>query len=183
MTGRLTLMPSSFVADWLPRVAAHCQPAPSGARSPRALDLAMGHGRHLPLLAGAGFRPFGVDLSMAAVRDAVSRAAASGVRVAAFCADMTVHPLPARWFDLVLVTRYLDRARMPALADAVAPGGFVIYETFTRHQLRLGRGPTSPAHLLEQGELASCFSDHALLFYEEVAEPEALARLVVRRRA
>lgn len=155
----------------------------AAAPARRALDLAMGRGRHTALLAATGYRVFGVDRSLAAVEAAVAATRGRGFDVRAFCADMTVQPLPPHWFDLVLVTRYLDRERMPAIAAAVAPGGVVIYETFTRHQLRLGRGPTSSAHLLEPGELAGWFAGWSRLFYEEVAEPDAMARLVARRRA
>lgn len=142
----------------------------------------MGRGRHLELLARAGFRPFGVDRSLEAVRAAVE-AASSSLAGRAFCADMTIHPLPVSWFDLVLVTRYLDRARMPALEAALAPGGIIIYETFTVHQRQLGRGPTSTAHLLEPGELPLLLPACEPLFYEEVSTPDAVARLVARRRA
>ena len=96
---------------------------------------------------------------------------------------MTVHPLPTAWFDLVLVTRYLDRARMPALETALAPGGIIIYETFTVHQRQFSRGPTSSSHLLQTGELPTLLPLCEPLFYEEVSGPEAMARLVARRRA
>lgn len=175
-------MPSPFVAEWLPRVAGIFPPSrPPVAR--RALDLAMGRGRHTGVLAAAGFVVFGVDISLDAVRHATDQARSAGTRLRAFCADMEAHPLPPGWFDLVLVTRYLDRARMPAILSTVAPGGVIVYETFTRHQLSHGRGPTSPAHLLEPGELFAWFSGWTVLVYEEVAEPEALARLVARRPA
>jgi hypothetical protein len=52
----------------------------------------------------------------------------------------------------VLVFNYLHRPLMPAIVDAVAPGGLLFYETFTVDQAARGR-PTSPAHLLQHGEL------------------------------
>jgi hypothetical protein len=42
---------------------------------------------------------------------------------------------------------------MPAIVDAVAPGGVLIYETFIRCQALRGH-PANPAFLLEPGELA-----------------------------
>ncbi len=71
-------LPSPFVVEWIPRVAAAIDrtwaepdkvPPP-----PRALDLAMGRGRHARLLARAGFLTFGVDVRLDAVRDASARA-------------------------------------------------------------------------------------------------------------
>jgi hypothetical protein len=55
-------------------------------------------------------------------------------------------------FDLVVVTHYLHRPLMPAIVAALAPGGVLIYETFTRAQAANGR-PTNPDFLLEDGEL------------------------------
>ena len=59
----------------------------------------------------------------------------------------------------------------------------MIYETFTVLQRALGVGPTSPDHLLEPGELRELFGGWEVLFYEEVAAPEAVARIVARRPA
>ncbi|HKQ97941.1 MAG TPA: hypothetical protein VJV75_08705, partial [Candidatus Polarisedimenticolia bacterium] len=55
-------------------------------------------------------------------------------------------------YDLILVVRYLHRPLFPALRRALAPGGVLLYETYTREQAARGK-PTSPAHLLEPGEL------------------------------
>lgn len=168
--------PSPFVTEWVPRVATWL---PSRSR---ALDLAMGSGRHVPVLSSSGFKTFGVDISFDAVEAAVAAARQSGSHLRGFCADMTTHPLPHDWFHLVLVTRYLDRERLPALKAAVAPRGVVLYETFTTDQLRLGRGPISRHHLLEPGELTACFHDFDVLFSEQTTAPDALARIVARRR-
>jgi tellurite methyltransferase len=167
--------PSPFVEAWVPRLAAVLPPAA------RALDLAMGHGRHVPTLAAAGFRTFGVDSSWALVREAAGDADQRGTTLLAFCADLTQHPLRRGWFDLVLVTRYLDRERLPDIKAAIAPGGFIIYETFTEQQRALGWGPTSPAHLLRPGELAARFADFEVICSQETARPEAVARLVARQ--
>lgn len=169
------LGPSPFVAEWVPRIAGLLP------HSRRALDLAMGRGRHTTTLAASDFSVFGVDVSWDAVRSAAEEARAARVLLRAFCADMTMHPLRSGWFHLVLVSRYLDRERFGAIRDAVVPGGFVIYETFTRQQLAHGRGPTSPDHLLKPGELAGRFADFDVLWSEETVAPEALARLVARR--
>jgi len=141
----------------------------------------MGRGRHTPVLARAGWRTFGVDIRFHSVSDGVAAAAAQALSVAAWCADLTAHPLPAARFDLIVVTRYLERNLCSAIRDAVVPGGFVVYETFTTAQRALGSGPTSPDHLLEPGELKRMFEGFDIRFYEEVAAPEAVARIVARR--
>ena len=97
-----------------------------------------------------------------------SRPRANGLTVRGWCADLTMYPLPAAAFDLVVVTRYLQRDLFPSLRDAVRPGGCIVYETFTVLQRALGTGPTSPEHLLEPGELRGFFDGWDVLFSEEV---------------
>jgi tellurite methyltransferase len=173
-----TIMPpSSFVVTWATRLARE-RPARG-----RALDLAMGRGRHTLALARAGWQAFGVDITAGAVRHGVSAAAAEGFVVLGWCADLTAHPLPRAGFDLIVVTRYLQRDLFPSIREAVVPGGFIVYETFTTAQRALGTGPRSPDHLLEPGELQRLFEGFDVRFYEEVTSPEAVARIVVRRSA
>jgi tellurite methyltransferase len=124
-------------------------------------------------------------VNLDAVRDAVAAAEAAGVRVHAWCADLTQHPLPVARFDLVIVSRYLQRDLFEALRASAAPGGVVLYETFTTAQRALGTGPTSPDHLLEPGELRARFDIDGwnVLFDDETRGPEAVARLAAQRRS
>jgi tellurite methyltransferase len=176
------MSPSRFVVEWVERLARDLD-APATTR--RALDVAMGRGRHAIALAGAGFRTFGVDANLEALRSARAAAADTNVSIAAWCADVTQHPLPLARFDVVVVTRYLQRDLFSALRRAVVPGGFLLYETFTTAQRALNSGPTSPDHLLEPGELRTHFDvpGWRTAWYEETREPEALARIVAVRLA
>jgi SAM-dependent methyltransferase len=167
--------PSEFVVHWA-RALADRVPAPR-----RALDIAMGRGRHVEALVRAGYRLFGVDAKLDAVRSAVSASATHGLVVRGWCADLTEHPLPRDRFELIVVTRYLQRDLFPAISRALVPGGVVLYETFTEGQRALGRGPTSPDHLLGPGELRASFAGLDVLFYEEVTAAEAVARIVGRK--
>jgi tellurite methyltransferase len=169
------MSPSPFIVEWIERLARE-----RGA-SGRALDVAIGPGRHAVPLARAGFKTFGVDIRHDAAAEAMTIAASVGVRIHAWCADLTSHPLPADRFELVVVSRYLQRDLFPALRTAVTPGGVVLYETFTTAQRAHGTGPRSPDHLLEPGELARQFDGFEVLFYEEVSAPEAVARIAARR--
>ncbi|MFI5245676.1 MAG: class I SAM-dependent methyltransferase [Gemmatimonadales bacterium] len=171
----LIMSPSPFVVEWTSRLAR------DRVTRGLALDIAMGRGRHTLALARAGWRTFGVDIRFGALREGVSAAAAEELSVAAWCADLTAHPLPAARFNLIVVTRYLQRDLFSALRRAVVPGGFIVYETFTTWQRTLGTGPTSADHLLEPGELRQLFEGFDVSFYEEVAAPEAVARIVARR--
>jgi hypothetical protein len=143
----------------------------------------MGRGRHAEALARSGYRVFGVDLRIDAVRRARARAARDGFVLRGWVADLTEYPLPLDRFELIIVSRYLERDLFPALRASLVPGGAIIYETFTEAQLALGIGPKSPDHLLGEGELRTRFEGFDVLFYEEVTEPEAVARIVARRPA
>ena len=50
------------------------------------------------------------------------------------------------------MTNYLYRPLMPALLDAIAPGGVLLYQTFMVGNERFGR-PSNPDFLLKDGEL------------------------------
>jgi 2-polyprenyl-3-methyl-5-hydroxy-6-metoxy-1,4-benzoquinol methylase len=171
------MSPSPFIVEWSERVARE------RFKDQRALDIAMGSGRHAVALARSGFKTFGVDVKLTSVREARAEAARHGVHVEAWCADLTNYPLPRDQFDLIVVCRYLQRDLFTDLQAAVVPGGVVIYETFTIAQRALGRPPTSADHLLEPGELRRRFDGFDVLFYEEVREPDAVARLVARSRS
>jgi SAM-dependent methyltransferase len=168
--------PSPFVVEWADRLSTRL-PAPR-----RALDVAMGRGRHAQALAARGYRVFGVDRRQEIVRDAVERARRRGLPIRGWAADLEGYPLPLGRFELIVVTRYLQRDLFPALCDALTPGGAVVYETFTTAQRGKGWGPASPAHLLEPGELRSRLDGLEVIFYEEVNEAEAVARLVGMQR-
>jgi SAM-dependent methyltransferase len=167
---------SSFVAE------AAASIAPTGPSERRALDVAAGKGWHALLLARMGWRVFAVDRDLGALRSANEKAAREQLRLCVWCADLTEAPLPEAAFELVVVTRYLQRDLFASLRRTVVPGGVIVYETFTDAQRTLGRGPTSPDHLLEAGELRARFQTFEILFYEEVEGPDAVARLVAKRR-
>jgi len=169
---------SPFVAEWLPRVVAALNGRP-GPR--RALDLAMGEGRHAIPLVEAGFVTFGVDVAVHRLLSARRTLLGHRLDVLQWAADLDTYPLPAGHFDLLFCTRFLLRARWDDLKRSVRPGGFVIYETFTTGQLARREGPSSPDHLLQPGELEAAFRDWAIFHAEEVHEPAALARLVAQK--
>jgi len=169
---------SPFVAAWLPRVVAEMNGRP-GPR--RALDLAMGEGRHAIPLAEAGFVTYGVDVAVDRLQHARRMLLERRIDVMQWAADLDTYPLPVEHFDLLFCTRFLLRARWDDLKRSVRQGGFVMYETFTTGQIARGVGPSSPDHLLHPGELAGAFDDWTILHSEEVEAPAAMARLVARK--
>ena len=141
----------------------------------------MGSGRNVRELARAGFHVIGIDIRLDAARQARENARQAGYALDAICADLTAFPLPRARFELVIVTRYLQRDLFPSLRESLVPGGVLLYETFTENQLRYDRGPRSPEHLLLPGELRTRVHGMDVLFDEEVTVPDAVARIVARR--
>lgn len=174
--------PSPFVLAWLDAAVA------AAARGP-ALDLACGRGRHALALAARGVRTVGLDRDPAALAALASEGRARGLALACVRADLEGGgglPIGPGRLGVLVVSRYLWRPLAPALASALAPGGLLLYETFTRAQRELGHGPRNPAFLLAPGELARLFPGLDVLAFEEglveaARGPEALARLAARR--
>ena len=91
--------------------------------------------------------------------------------------------LQARTYSMVLVFRYLHRPLIPAIKQAIKPGGLMVYETYTVGQRKFGK-PRSADFLLEPGELKSWFGDWDILHaYEgEMCHPRrAIAQIICRK--
>jgi SAM-dependent methyltransferase len=147
----------------------------------RALDIAGGIGRHAIHLAERGWLVTLMDISDVALKQARRHAEERDVHILAEQIDLTEAQLPASAFDLVLVFFYLERSLLPQIADALRPGGILIYKTYTREQLKMVGGPTHPMHLLEPNELQGAFSRLRILHYVEMIEDKAVAELVARK--
>lgn len=119
-----------------------------------ALDVACGRGRHALLLAAAGFDVLALDRDPDALAELERAARGLALTLRAECCDLEAPAvdLGARRYDLIVVVHYLHRPLVPALLRSLAPGGLLLYETFTTAQARRGR-PTNPAFLLRPGEL------------------------------
>jgi SAM-dependent methyltransferase len=167
--------PSRWLVDHL-----HILP-PGG----HVLDVACGRGRHTFLLAQAGFRVHAIDRDPDAIAFVSESARQRLLAVTCEVVDLESEPPPglghAR-FDGIVVFRYLHRPLFPALVDALAPGGRLVYETFTAAQALRGR-PTNPRFLLAPGELASLVAPLAVLDAREgEVDGDAVAAIVAERR-
>jgi SAM-dependent methyltransferase len=175
------LRPATLILEELPKIARACDELP-------ALDLACGRGRNALAIAAHGVRTIALDRDAAALAELGARARAARVAIARVRADVEAgQALPFRDASLgaVLVFRFLYRPLTREIARVLAPGGVLVYETFTTAQRAFGRGPRRDAFLLDPGELAALFPMLETLRSEEdvYAEPEptALARLVARK--
>ena len=150
----------------------------------RVLDVAAGHGRHALLMAGAGFAVRAIDRDQDKIARLRDIAARLQLDIATEAVDLETVPPPnlgTAAYDVVLVFSYLHRALMPAIREAVAPAGLLIYQTFTTRQAERGR-PTNPAFLLKEGELAELVAPLTILRAREGEFNGALVSSVVARR-
>jgi SAM-dependent methyltransferase len=171
-------LPATLIREELARLA-----GAAGARP--VLDLACGRGRNALAVAAHGLRVCALDRDAAALAELGARAHGAGLAIARVRADVEAgHALPfaSGSFGGVLVFRFLFRPLASEIERVLAPGGLLVYETFTTAQRALGGGPRRAEFLLEPGELAGSFPRLKPLRSEEgvFAEPQptALARLV-----
>jgi SAM-dependent methyltransferase len=94
-------------------------------------------------------------------------------------ADIENQPWPLmtggniRQFDAVIVTNYLWRPLFEAMAQSVAPGGVLMYETFAMGNESVGK-PSRPDFLLRPAELLTAFKKlHVVAFEEGFSENPA----------
>jgi len=178
----------------------------------RALDLACGAGQNAVWLAAHGWPTVAVDFAPAALARAQALARKQGVECCllkgGLCdpgerrlspgiktllhnwpgilflnVDLETSPLPESAFDLILCFHYLDRSAFPRIARAIAPGGYLLYETYTEAQRAFQDGPQDSNHLLRPGELRRAFPGLETLFYREWCAGRALASLLARKPA
>lgn len=174
--------PSAFFLEFAPRLAETAALGPT-------LDLACGSGRHALAAADRGLRVVAVDRERERLATLAASDLARAHRIEILEADLeTSTPPPnleAAHFGAVLVFRYLHRPLMPWIESRLAPGGLLLYETFTVAQKRLGWGPKNDDFLLRANELPDLFPNLEIEHYEEGpsrdARPAETGRLLARR--
>ncbi len=93
-------------------------------------------------------------------------------------------PFPGRQFAAVVVTNYLWRPLIPVLLASLAPGGVLIYETFTQGNETAGK-PSRPDFLLRRGELLQICQDLRVVAFEDgfTVQPDGSAPRFIQRIA
>ncbi|MCE2679628.1 MAG: class I SAM-dependent methyltransferase [Burkholderiales bacterium] len=152
-----------------------------GGVMPKALDLACGGGRHSRALLAAGYEVLAVDKDTTALAQCPE-----GAQTQMLDLEGSVWPLSDCRFDLVLVTHYLWRPHFLALLDCVAPGGYLLYETFMVGNEAFG-SPKNPAFLLRSEELLDlCRPGFEVLRFEQGVRknpgPALVQRILAQRK-
>ncbi len=149
--------PSSLVARFARRL-------PGGS----VLDLACGAGRDAVYLALQGTIVTAIDILPDALEQAALLAARHGVEIELRRGDVETDAdfWKGPW-EAIHVHRFLHRPSLPLISDRLAPGGWLLYETFIEEQAHTGRRPHDPAHLLRCGELLETARGLRVLEYHE----------------
>lgn len=143
--------------------------------SGRALDLACGRGGNAHLLAKHGLETSAWDISEVAVAQVHRMSQQDDLPLQAEVRDVSLHPPTPNSFDVIVVSRFLDRDLAPFLIAALTPNGLLFYQTFTRDALDVV-GPKNPAYLLETQELLSLFRPLRILCYREEGQVGDMSR-------
>jgi tellurite methyltransferase len=133
----------------------------------RALDLACGLGGNALLLAACGLETWAWDISDIAVARVQVVAQQRGIALHAEVRDVVAYPPCAESFDVIVVSRFLERDLAPALIEALRPAGLLFYQTFTQVTVGDAKGPMNPAYRLAPQELLALFHPLRLLVYRE----------------
>lgn len=162
---------------WLPDADSDPEKNEQAVDKRKALDLACGRAGNAYLLAQRGFSVSAWDISDAVI-DQIRQQQPALIDYAAV-RDVSRHPPEPESFDVIVVSRFLDRSICSAIARALKPDGVLFYQTFVH-------GLSNPDYLLAPNELLTLFSELHTLEYHEPAK-DALgkteARLVARRSA
>jgi SAM-dependent methyltransferase len=135
--------------------------APSAPRG-RGLDIACGTGRHSRYMAELGFEVDAVDLS-----DYALQRMGDDPRIRKIEADLEQYRIAPGCYDLIVNCNYLDRRLYGMIAEALRPGGMLIFETFLEADGAEYHQPSNPDFVLKPGELRSAFGALELLRYDE----------------
>ncbi len=152
----------------------------------RALDVACGVGREAAYLAGLGFAVDAVDVSDVAIAKVRERAAVRALDIEAIRAEL-LHAdaeFPRPPYDVICCFYFLQRGLLELIVGALAPGGLLFYETFTRDHVEVVGGRMPERFLLEHNELLGAFDSPRVLHYREAVigteRRRAVASLVAR---
>jgi 2-polyprenyl-3-methyl-5-hydroxy-6-metoxy-1,4-benzoquinol methylase len=131
-----------------------------------ALDLACGLGANALLLAEWGLDVQAWDISSVAIEKLKIQAREKGLEVTAKQVAIQKNVLPENSFDVIVITRFLDRSLSREIIAALKSGGLLFYQTYTLQKIT-DSPPHNPDFLLAENELLSLFSPLKVIFYQE----------------
>lgn len=168
---------AAAISPWVVRAASLI------AAGGRVLDLAAGEGRHARWFAARGHPVLAVDRDTGAMQ---RLAAVPGIEARVVDLEAGSWPLAGERFAGIVVTCYLHRPLLPRLAEALEPGGVLVYETFMVGNEVFGR-PANPDFLLSRNELLETFGGtlEVIAFRQGYVDRprQAMMQAIIARRA
>ena len=106
------------------------------------------------------------DISAIALRRLQQQADAHALPIKTFTREITPDSFASSCFDVVVVSRFLDRSICNAIMESLKPNGLLFYQTYTQHKTS-DLGPKNPRFLLAENELLQMFSSLKRVYYRE----------------
>ncbi|WP_127470009.1 class I SAM-dependent methyltransferase [Thiomicrorhabdus aquaedulcis] len=131
----------------------------------QALELACGLGGNARFLAQCGLKTHAWDISDNALSALNHWAQAHHAPIVPLITDLEQMLLPYQQFDVIVVSRYLDRSLLSALQDALKPNGLLYYQTFLAPVQ--DNAPSKLEYYIGSGEFNQAWSKLKTLVYGE----------------
>lgn len=131
-----------------------------------AVDVACGRGSNALLLAKHGLQTHAWDISREALMILNSAAVKESLDLVTEQRDVVLNPPAADTFDVIVVSRFLDRTIIDSLIKAIRYKGLIYYQTFIKDK-RDDFGPNNPDYRLDTNELIRLFSALKIIYYRE----------------
>lgn len=133
--------------------------------SGRALELACGLGGNARFLARCGLKTDAWDISDNALTILNNFASLNRLAIKPLITDLEQMLLPYQQYDVIVVSRYLDRTLCKQLVSALKPNGLLFYQSFLAPIQE--NAPSNPDFYLQTGELTKLFQGLRCEIYGE----------------
>ncbi|MCF6298529.1 MAG: class I SAM-dependent methyltransferase [Thiomicrorhabdus sp.] len=116
----------------------------------QALELACGLGGNARFLAQCGLKTDAWDISDTALTVLNNWASLNQLPIEPLITDLEQMILPYQQYDVIVISRYLDRALFASIAEALKPNGLLFYQTFLYPPQ--DNAPNNPNFYVQSGE-------------------------------
>jgi 2-polyprenyl-3-methyl-5-hydroxy-6-metoxy-1,4-benzoquinol methylase len=130
-----------------------------------ALDIACGIGGNALFLAAKGLQTSAWDISSVAIEQLSKIAISKQLSIDTQALNVSASVF-AQQYNVIVVSRFLDRALTSSILHALKPGGLLFYQTFYVDKVD-AIGPKNLDFLLRRNELLELFASLDLIYYRE----------------
>ena len=131
-----------------------------------AIDLACGLGANALFLAEKGLDVHAWDISSVALNKLKQNARQKNLKVSVKQVLIQPEALLKNTFDVIVLSRFLDRSLCNAIMESLKPDGLLFYQTYVKEKVA-SNGPGNPEFLLARNELLQLFQPLTLVVYRE----------------